>query len=52
MRTLVIRDGTMPPFLLHARDLRAQWPRGGRAWLVVSYAGLVLATGPVRVVSA
>ena len=47
-RTLVVADGVVPPLTLFARDIRSVWPRGGRAWLVVRYAGQVLATGEVR----
>ena len=49
-RTLVVTDGTIPPLSLFARDVRAMFPRGGRVWLVVRYAGQVLASGEVRVV--
>lgn len=49
VRTLVVRDA-WPPFTLHSRDLTAEWPKGGRAFLVVAYANQVLATGAVRVV--
>jgi hypothetical protein len=49
-RTLVVTDGTIPPLSLFARDVRALFPRGGRVWLVVRYAGQVLASGEVRVV--
>lgn len=44
------RGGAMPPLTLFARDVRALFPRGGRVWLVVRYAGETLATGEVRVV--
>lgn len=50
VRTLVVKDSPLPPFTLFTRDIVAQWPRGARAWLVVSYAGTVIATGVVRVV--
>lgn len=50
VRTLVVKDAPLPPFTLFTRDLVAQWPKGARAWLVVSYAGTVMATGVVRVV--
>lgn len=49
VRTLVVRD-QWPPFTLYSRDLTAEWPKGGRAFLVVAYANQVLATGAVRVV--
>lgn len=49
VRTLVVRE-TWPAFTLYSRDLTAEWPKGGRAFLVVSYANQVLATGAVRVV--
>lgn len=49
VRTLVVRDA-WPPFTLYSRDLTAEWPKGGRAFLVVAYANQVLATGAVRVV--
>lgn len=49
-RTLVVQDGQAAPFSVFARDVRALWPRGGRAWLVVRYGAQVLATGEVRVV--
>lgn len=50
VRTLVVKDGPIPPLTVFARDVRAQWPKGARAWLVVSYAGTVIATGAVRVI--
>lgn len=49
VRTLVVRDA-WPAFTLYSRDLTAEWPKGGRAFLVVAYANQVLATGAVRVV--
>jgi len=49
VRTLVVK-GEWPAFTLYSRDLTAEWPKGGRAFLVVSYANTVLATGAVRVV--
>ena len=49
VRTLVVRDA-WPAFTLYSRDLTAEWPKGGRAFLVVSYANQVVATGAVRVV--
>lgn len=50
-RTLVWQRGEpIPPLTLFARDLRAVWPRGGRAWLVVRYAGQLVSTSEVRVV--
>lgn len=52
VRTLVVNDGPIPPFTIFARDVRAHWPKGARAWLVVSYAGRVIATGAVRIVVA
>lgn len=52
VRTLVVKDSPLPPFLLFTRDIVAQWPKGGRAWLVVSYAGTVIATGAVRIIRA
>ena len=33
-----------------ARDLRAVFPRDGRVWLVVRYAGQLVATSEVRLV--
>ena len=48
-RALVVTDGTIPPLPLFAADVRAVWPRGGRGWLVVRYAGQLVATGEVRV---
>lgn len=50
VRKLVVKDSPLPPFTLFTRDLAAQWPKGAKAWLVVSYAGSVIATGVVRVV--
>ncbi len=44
------RDGKIPPLRLYARDVRALFPRGGRVWLVVSYAGQLVATTEVRLV--
>lgn len=44
------RGEPVPPLTLATRDIRAVWPRGGRAWLVVRYAGQLVATGEVRVV--
>lgn len=49
-RTLTVDDGTAAPLVLFARDLRALFPRGGRVWLVVRYAGQLLATAPVTLV--
>lgn len=49
LRTLVVRDA-WPPFTLYSRDLTAEWPKGGRGWLVVSYANQTLATGSVKIV--
>jgi hypothetical protein len=50
-RTLVWERGQpIPALKLYAKDLRALWPRGGRAWLVVRYAGQLVATGELRVV--
>jgi hypothetical protein len=49
VRTIVVRDA-WPPFTLYSRDLTAEWPKGGRAFLVVAYANQVLATGAVKVV--
>ena len=50
-RTLVWeRGGKIPPLRLFSRDVRALFPRGGRVWLVVRYAGQMIATSEVRVV--
>lgn len=50
-RTLVWdRGGAIPALTLFARDVRAVWPRGGRTWLVVRYAGQLVHTREVRVV--
>lgn len=50
-RTLVWeRGGAVPPLKLFARDLRALFPRGGRVWLTVRYAGQIVATSEVRLV--
>ncbi len=46
------RDGAIPPLRLFARDVRALFPRGGRVWLVVRYAGQLVATTEVRLVVA
>lgn len=46
------RDGTIPPLRLYARDVRALFPRGGRVWLAVRYAGQLVATTEVRLVVA
>lgn len=50
-RTVVVSSGEIPDLELFARDIRAVWPRGGRAWLVVRYAGQLWATGEVRLVT-
>lgn len=48
-RTLVWeRNGSIPPLRLFGRDLRALFPRGGRVWLTVRYAGQLVATSEVR----
>lgn len=47
-RSLVVRDGSLPPFNLYARDLRALFPRGAKLWRVVRYAGQVIAVGEIR----
>ena len=50
-RTLVWERGnSMPPLTLYTRDL-AHLPRGGKCWLVVRYAGKVIASGSVRVIA-
>jgi hypothetical protein len=48
-RVLVVEGGRVPDLTLFARDVRAMWPRGGRAWLVVRYGGQLVATGAVAV---
>lgn len=48
VRQLAVRDSVIPPFTVFGRDLVEVWPKGGRAWVVVSYAGTVVATGVVR----
>ncbi len=49
-RVLVVRDGAIPAFTLCSRDLTAEWPKGGRAFVLVAYANQVLAKGAERVV--
>lgn len=50
-RTLVWdRGAAIPALTLFARDVRAVWPRGGRAWLVVRYAGQFVHTSELRLV--
>jgi hypothetical protein len=49
-RTLAVEGGKAAPFSVFCRDVRAQWPRGGRAWLVVRYGAQVLGSGEIRVV--
>ncbi len=46
------RGGAIPPLRLYARDVRALFPRGGRVWLVVRYAGQLVHTSEVRLVVA
>lgn len=46
------RDGKIPPLRLFARDLRALFPRGGRVWLTVRYAGQLVASHELRLVFA
>ncbi len=51
-RTLVWERGApIPPLSIFTRDVTSVWPRGGRAWLVVRYAGAVVGVGEVRVVA-
>lgn len=50
VRTLVVRDA-WPAFTLYSRDLTAEWPKGARAFVVVSYAGKMIAGGAVRLVA-
>jgi len=50
VRQLVTRDGTIAAVTFYARDCRAEWPKGGRAFVVASYAGGVFACGVVRLV--
>lgn len=47
-RTVLVVDGIVNPFTLFTRDLRRQWPKGGRVHVVVAYAGDVLASGVVK----
>jgi hypothetical protein len=49
-RTLPVSNGTIPPLSLFSKDVRAMFPKGARLFLVVRYAGQLLATGEVRVV--
>lgn len=49
-RTIVVTDGRVPGLALYTRDLRALFPRGGRAWLVIRYGAQLLATGEVQLV--
>ena len=48
-RTLRVDGDTAPPFVLFPQDIRAVWPRGGRAWWVVRYAETVVDSFPVQV---
>lgn len=50
VRQLVTTDGVLPPLALAAADVRSAFPRGGRAWLVASYAGRVIGSGAVVLV--
>lgn len=50
-RQLVAVAGVLPPLSLIAADVRAAFPRGGRAWLVVAYAGDVLGSGAVLLIA-
>ena len=47
-RALAVTDGKIPPLSLFTADVRAMWPRGGRCWLVVRYAGQLMGTGAVQ----
>jgi hypothetical protein len=47
-RVVSVTDGVVGPCSLFAKDIRALFPRGGRLWLVVRYAGQLLGTGAVQ----
>lgn len=49
-RTVRAVGTVLPALSVFTRDVRARWPTGGRAYLVVAYAQTVLATGAVRVI--
>lgn len=51
VRQLVASGSVLPQLTLYAKDIRAAFPKGGRAFLVVSYAGVVLGTGSVLLVT-
>jgi hypothetical protein len=50
VRQLVAAGGVLPAFTVYGRDVLEAFPTGGRAWLVASYAGVVVGTGPVVLV--
>lgn len=51
-RTLIVpAGGVVPPLQLLTRDVRDAWPKGGKAWLIVAYAGTPMARAAVRVVA-
>lgn len=49
-RTVVVVDSVVPALTLFTRDIKAQLPRGGRVWLVIRYAGQMLATGQLQLI--
>jgi hypothetical protein len=51
VRQLVASGSVLPQLTLYAKDVRAAFPRGGRAFLVVSYAGAIIGTGSVLLVT-
>ena len=48
-RTIRVDSELTPPLDLFPQDIRAVWPRGGRAWCVVRYSETVVASFPVAV---
>lgn len=49
-RVVVVKDGRISSVDFFSSDLRRLFPRGAKIWLVVRYAGQLLASGPVTVV--
>lgn len=47
-RQLVVQDGVVPDFPVYDRDVYQVWARNGKPWIVVSYAGSIVASGRVR----
>lgn len=51
-RVLAVKNGAVPSVDFFVEDLRRLFPRGGRVWLTVRYAGQLLATGAVQLIVA